>query len=311
MKKKRSAWMLRKASPRLLIVDDQPVNIYLMCEVFPSNYEIFIAMNGKQALEICEKSLPDLILLDIVMPEMDGLTLCQLFKKQAAMRDIPIIFVTALQSNEEENACWEAGGVDFVTKPINPLTLLNRVNAHLTLKFQNEYLRELTLIDELTDIANRRAFDERIHIDFHHAKRTKTSLGILMIDVDDFKYYNDKYGHQAGDECLFKIATVLRSTLNRATDLIARYGGEEFICLMPDVNQKNALLIAEKIRSDVQKLRIKHAQSTVTPVVTVSIGVVIYPDTPCQSSQDLIEVADKRLYEAKSKGRNQVCSEGL
>jgi diguanylate cyclase (GGDEF)-like protein len=300
--------IIPKAHPRLLIVDDQPVNIHQMRQVFPSNYEVFIATNGEDALEVCAKSAPDLILLDIMMPKMSGLELCRILKNQPATHDIPIIFVTTLQSTEEETACWEAGCVDFVTKPVNLTTLCNRVHAHLTIKFQNEYLLELALIDGLTNIANRRAFNERINLDFHRAKRTKTSLGAILIDVDLFKNYNDQYGHLAGDKCLCKIAAVLQSTINRATDLVARYGGEEFICLIPETDQKNALLLAEKMRSAVQNLKIKHHQSTVAQVVTISLGLAIYPDTPCKSFHDLIEMADKRLYEAKSKGRNQVCS---
>jgi diguanylate cyclase (GGDEF)-like protein len=125
--------------------------------------------------------------------------------------------------------------------------------------------------------------------------------------VDIFKSYNDQFGHQAGDECLRQIAAVLKATLNRATDLVARYGGEEFICLIPETDQKSALLLAEKLRSAVQHLKIKNLQSSVAPVVTISLGLAIYPDTPCKSYHDLIKMADKRLYEAKSKGRNQAC----
>ena len=273
--------ILPKAHPRLLIVDDQPINIHLMSQVFPSDYEIFIATNGEQALEICAKSPPDLILLDIVMPGISGLEVCRILKANQDTSDIPIIFITTIQSTEEETACWEAGGVDFVRKPVNLTTLLNRVNSHLTLKFQNEYLRELALIDGLTNIANRRAFDKRINLEFYRAKRLKTSLGIIIIDVDFFKNYNDKYGHQAGDECLCKIAAVLQSTLSRSTDLVARYGGEEFICLIPDIDKKNALFIAEKLRGAVENLKIKNTESPVAPVVTVSIGLAIYPDDSC------------------------------
>ena len=298
--------ILPKAHPRLLIVDDQPINIHLMSQVFPSDYEIFIATNGEQALEICAKSPPDLILLDIVMPGISGLEVCRILKANQDTSDIPIIFITTIQSTEEETACWEAGGVDFVRKPVNLTTLLNRANSHLTLKFQNEYLRELALIDGLTNIANRRAFDKRINLEFYRAKRLKTSLGIIIIDVDFFKNYNDKYGHQAGDECLCKIAAVLQSTLSRSTDLVARYGGEEFICLIPDIDKKNALFIAEKLRGAVENLKIKNTESPVAPVVTVSIGLAIYPDDSCKTYQELIEIADKRLYEAKSKGRNQI-----
>jgi len=304
---KSSNFIITKTQPRLLIVDDQPGNIHSMRNVFPSNYEIFIATNGEQALKICAESLPDLILLDIMMPKMNGLELCHILKNQPSTQNIPIIFVTTLHSAKEETACWEAGAVDFVTKPVNIITLRNRVNVHLTLKFQNEYLRQLALIDGLTRIANRRAFDKRIDIEFHRAQRTKTNLGVIIIDVDFFKYYNDTYGHQEGDKCLCKIASVLHSGLSRATDLVARYGGEEFICLILDADLKTVLLIAEKLRKAVLHLKIKNPKSTIAPIVTISLGVAIYPDTPCKVYNDLIKVADNNLYKAKSKGRNQVC----
>lgn len=299
--------MTPKTHPRILIVDDQAINIHQISQVLPANYEVFMATSAEQALEICAKTPPDLILLDIMMPTMNGLEFCRILKKQPEMQDIPVIFVTALQSTEEENACWAAGAVDFVTKPVNFMTLLNRVNAHLTLYFQKAYLRELALVDGLTGIANRRAFDERIKIDFHRAQRTKTSLGVILIDVDFFKSYNDQYGHPAGDECLCQIAALLQSTFKRSTDLVARYGGEEFICLITDTEEKSLLLIAEKICHAVQHLKIKHTQSKVAPMVTISLGLAIYPNTPCKCYQDLIEVADKRLYKAKLNGRNQVC----
>lgn len=301
-----SKFLIHKAHPRLLIVDDQPINIHLMHQAFPPHYEVFVATHGEQALDMCAKSTFDIILLDILMPGMTGLELCRRLKSNPDTQDIPIIFVTALQSIEEETACWEAGGVDFVTKPVNLTTLRNRVIAHLTLKFQNEYLRELAMIDGLTHIANRRAFDERILIEFNRSQRKKTPLGIIVLDVDDFKRYNDKYGHQAGDACLVKIAAKLQSILNRATDLVARYGGEEFICILPDTDKKGIQFIAEKLRKAVQSLKLKNANSTVASVVTMSLGCAIYPDTLYKSYQDMIEAADKCLYQAKSKGRNQV-----
>lgn len=293
--------------PRLLIVDDQPINIRLIREIFPPEYNIFMATSGEQALKICEQSQPDLILLDVVMPKMDGLQLCRLLKKNPVTHDIPIIFVTGLQSFDEETACWDAGCVDFVMKPINPVTLRNRVNVHLALKLQTELLRSLALIDGLTGIANRRSFDERIEMEFSRVKRTKQSLAVLMIDVDLFKQYNDKYGHPAGDQCLRNIAMLLKSNLNRPADFVARYGGEEFVCLLPETNEYGAKRIGEKLRCAVEHLGLENAKSTVVPVITVSIGIAVYPDTPSLSCNDLVEAADRQLYEAKRKGRNQVC----
>ncbi|MDF1757557.1 MAG: diguanylate cyclase [Legionellaceae bacterium] len=289
---------------RVLIVDDQPASIKLLNGFFAEEYEVFMATSGKQALEICEKSLPDIILLDVVMPDMDGLQLCMLLRKNTKTKDIPVIFITSLQSTDDETACWEAGGVDFVNKPINPTTLRNRIKSHLTLKFQSEYLKKLALSDALTMIANRRCFDERLDLDFRRAKRNNQSMALLLIDVDNFKTFNDEYGHQTGDECLRKIASTLTSSLNRPADLAARYGGEEFVCLLPETEERGAYFIAEKILKKVRELRINTLTKEVVNSPTVSIGVAIYPSLGLTSIESFIKEADARLYLAKKHGRN-------
>ena len=294
---------------RMLIVDDQPLNIRLIHHLFETEFDIFMATNGKQALNVCAHSPPDIILLDVMMPEMDGLQLCRNLKQQPETQTIPVIFITALQSAEDETACWEAGCVDFINKPINPLTLRNRVKAHLLLKLQAEFLHELAFVDGLTGIANRRCFDERLQLEFFRSQRSGQSLALLMIDVDFFKNYNDQYGHQAGDESLRQIATVLHSNLQRSTDLVARYGGEEFACLLPDTDKKGAISIAEKLLTNIQALNIENLSSEVGSVLTISIGVAIYPSTKISLPKLLIKAADAQLYNAKQNGRNKVCSE--
>ena len=188
----------------------------------------------------------------------------------------------------------------------NPTTLRNRVKVHLTLKFQNEYLRQLALIDGLTGIPNWRCFEEQLKLEFQRAKRTNTSLALLMIDVDHFKQYNDQYGHQAGDDCLRKIAEVLKKTMLRAGDLTARYGGEEFVCILPDTDAKGAALIANKLLAETRKLHIENALCEVLPIITMSIGFAVYSSNNVSSPEDLITAADIQLYSAKNNGRNIV-----
>ncbi len=300
------AFRLNNQRATLLVVDDQPTNIRLIHSILVTDYEIFMATTGQKALEICDNRIFDLILLDVMMPEMSGLELCKILKKQANTKEIPVIFITSSQSLDEETACWGAGCVDFINKPFNPTTLRNRVKVHLTLKFQNEYLRQLALIDGLTGIPNRRCFEEQLKLEFQRAKRTNTSLALLMIDVDYFKQYNDQYGHQAGDDCLRKIAEVLKKTMLRAGDLIARYGGEEFVCILPDTESKGAAAIANKLLAEIQKLHIDNALSEVMPMITISIGFAVYSSNNIDSPEGLITAADIQLYSAKNNGRNIV-----
>lgn len=303
------AEMLYHRRPRLLVVDDEPINIRLIHNVFHTDHDVFMATDGEQALQLCAtaSALPDLILLDVVMPGLDGLELCRLLKKNPQTWSIPVIFVTAHQSSDEENACWDAGGVDFVNKPINLLTLRNRVKSHLTLKFQTDHMREMAFVDGLTGVANRRHFEERLDLEFRRCRRSGVPLAILMLDVDFFKRYNDCYGHQAGDECLRRVAATLKSCLGRPGDLTARYGGEEFICLLPEIDWTGAEAIGEKMVAAVRSLGMPHRESEAALVVTVSAGMAVAPPSYSVSADNLIAEADAQLYRAKREGRNRLC----
>lgn len=210
---------------RLLVVDDQPGNVRLMFGMFGSEHEVLIASDGAQALRLCREMLPDLVLLDVQMPGLSGLQVCRELKLSQETQTIPVIFVTGDEGAEAEKACWDAGGVDFVVKPVNAVTLRNRVRTHLALKFQADALREMAYMDGLTGVANRRHFDQCLDLPWQAAAREQTALGLIMMDVDHFKRYNDHYGHQAGDDCLRAIASTLRHHLKRPLDLLAHYGG--------------------------------------------------------------------------------------
>ncbi|MBS7663232.1 diguanylate cyclase [Pseudomonas lalucatii] len=292
---------------RLLVVDDEPVFVRLIHQLFSAEHEVFMATSSEQALDICAHSAPDLILLDVVMPGMDGLELCRRLKQLPQAQAIPVIFVTARESLDEETACWAAGGVDFVNKPFNPLTLRNRVNVHLALKFQADRLREMAFVDGLTGIANRRQFEERLELEFRRSRRNGSALALLMIDVDFFKPYNDRYGHQAGDECLRRVASLLKASMSRPGDLAARYGGEEFVFLLPETNEAGARVIAQRLVDAVRQLNLEHLDSAVAAVVTISIGAAVLGPDSSESCRALVTLADAQLYRAKKQGRGRVC----
>ena len=292
--------------PRLLIVDDQPVNIQALYQIFAKDSEVFMATNGQQAIDVCRQKMPDLILLDVLMPEMDGITVCAILKADPETQNIPIIFVTSQESPEEETRGLEVGAVDFITKPVNPAVVRARVRTHLTLKVQSDALRALASIDGLTGIPNRRLFDERLDVEWRAACRAERSLAVIMIDVDHFKKYNDHYGHLEGDTCLKRVASSLLENGWRARDMAARYGGEEFVCLMPETDLVGAMAKAESLRARVEALGIDHAQSANAECVTISVGVATMTPTDDSSATDLLGAADEQLYEAKQSGRNRV-----
>ncbi|WP_317202451.1 diguanylate cyclase [Janthinobacterium sp.] len=294
---------------RILVVDDQPMNIRLLHQILSREHSVFMATGGEQALALCRKSPPDLVLLDVVMPGMGGLEVCRRLKGHPDTEAIPVIFVTGSSQSEEENACWEAGAVDFVNKPVNHLTLRHRVHAHLQLKFQADALRAMAFADGLTGIANRRLFDETLEAEWRRCSRGGATLALLMLDVDYFKRYNDRYGHQAGDDCLKRIAATLRAALMRPSDLVARYGGEEFVCLLAETDAAGAMATAERLEAAVRGLAIEHIDSTVAAVVTISSGAAVaqpHLDGGADGAA-LVRRADAALYRAKQMGRGRAC----
>ncbi len=293
---------------KLLVVDDQPINIQVLYQTFSADYDVCMATNGEQALKVCAEQNPDLILLDIEMPGMNGYEVCLRLKADSATKNVPVIFVTAHVDEASETQGLDVGAVDFIYKPINPNIVRARVKTHITLKTQADLLRDWVYIDGLTNVNNRRYFDERLNSEWNRATRNHTELSLLLLDVDFFKRYNDYYGHQAGDDCLRKVAAAIKNTMKRPTDLVARYGGEEFACLLPDTNLEGALYLAEAIKQAIIALNITHTGSTIIPQVTVSVGVCIKPADYQGNPETLLRRADLQLYNAKESGRNRVCS---
>jgi diguanylate cyclase (GGDEF)-like protein len=294
--------------PKLLVVDDQPINIQVMHQIFGADYQVFMATNGEQALSICQSNPPDLVLLDVVMPGVDGFEVCTQLKNNPATRNIPVIFVTAHSDAAQETHGLSVGAVDFISKPVNPAVVRARVKTHLTLKFQSDLLRNLVFLDGLSGVFNRRYFDQQLAVEWARAARNHTALSLIMVDVDHFKLFNDRYGHQAGDDCLRQIALTLKSSLRRPTDLVARYGGEEFACILPDTGFEDALAITQEMERQVRAQKIPHEFSPFDGVVAASLGLATSIVQPGSSAAALVGLADAQLYQAKQAGRGRVCA---
>ena len=293
----------------ILIVDDVPTNVQILAEALCAVYRIKVASNGVDALKIAQRERPDLILLDVMMPGMDGFEVCRQLKENAQTDKIPVIFVTAKNADSDEERGLNLGAVDYITKPFVIPIAKARIRNHIRLKQQADLLESLSLLDALTCIPNRRRFDEALASEWKRAMRDGTPLSLLMIDIDHFKQYNDYYGHGAGDVCLQMVATELSKGVARPSDLVARYGGEEFVVILPETDQASALLIAERLRQRIEKLGLPHACSEAESVVTISVGLSTQNGiTEALLPQILNDAADKSPYMAKESGRNRVCS---
>ncbi len=293
------------ARPKILVVDDIPSNVHVLSRILKDDYDIYFATDGEKALDLVQTRLPDLVLLDIMMPGMDGYEVCARIKADPATHDIPVIFISAKSEVEDETRGLEVGAIDFITKPISPPIVKARVRNHLLLKRQTDLLRSLSFLDGLTGIANRRRFDESIAREWRRCARSRQPLSLILLDVDHFKSYNDHYGHQAGDECLRTVAAVLADRVKRTGDLVARYGGEEFVCLLPETEEEGAMQVAERLRSAVAESAIPHAHSSVASHVTISLGVATVIPNVEVAPATLTQTADQLLYQAKRGGRNR------
>lgn len=306
----------------ILIVDDNPTNLSVLSHTLKNaGFKVRVAVDGESAIEQVEYDPPDLILLDVLMPGLDGFETCIRLRSNSITQDIPIVFITALSDRENKLKGLTIGAVDYITKPFQEEEVLARVRIHLRLRFLtqklaqqaaalqkvNQELQSLAVVDSLTQVANRRRFDEYLHQEWRRLRREQQPLSLILCDVDYFKRYNDTYGHQAGDACLKQIAQAIVRTIKRPADLVARYGGEEFAIILPNTDVAGVMQIAESILQQVQKLKIVHAKSEVSEYVTLSLGVI--SQVPSQDSlpEFLIASVDVALYAAKARGRNTYC----
>jgi diguanylate cyclase (GGDEF)-like protein len=295
--------------PQLLIVDDQPLNIRLLHQIFQADHEVFVATNGEDALAFCRTHLPDLILLDVLMPGLNGYEVCRRLRRDPRTCDIPVIFVTSQNDSSEEEDGLAVGAADFIAKTASANVMRARVHTHITLKRQADLLRSLAHIDGLTGLANRRHFDDKLAAEWRRCGRSGKPLSLILIDIDHFKRYNDCYGHPAGDECLREVSACLRAGFTRSHDLVARYGGEEFACVLPETPLEGAEAQAQLLEDAVRALRIRNEKSDVAyGIVTISLGVAVAMPSMDDRRTDLIACADRALYMAKDAGRGQVMS---
>lgn len=313
--------MLDNKPASILIVDDDPAMILTLRKVLADLGHIRFAIRGADALRLIAEAAPDIVLLDAEMPGMSGFEVCRAIHADPSLAELPVIFVTSHTDADFEESGFNAGAVDFIGKPFKPRTVQARVKTHLRLKAVTELLRAQATTDDLTQLRNRRAFDEALRVEWARALRSKEPLALLMIDVDHFKRFNDYYGHAAGDDCLRQVAEVLRASMLRVADQAARYGGEEFAVLLPGTDMAGGLRVADKLLAAMKQAQMPHAESPVAPHVTVSIGVSAL-DEDCEAwhqstadsrvptvtaalPKDLVRAADLALYAAKHAGRDR------
>lgn len=293
----------------LLIVDDEKMNLKILTNILVSEYTIFTATNGKEAINKAREYNPDLILLDILMPEMDGYQTLSEIKNCDQIKKTPVIFITGLDSDEDEEKGLSLDAADYITKPFGAMIVKIRVRNQIQIINQMRTIERLIMTDQLTELPNRRSFDERLNMEWRKAVRENVPISMLMIDVDKFKTLNDTYGHQKGDIVLQTIAKVFNKALKRPGDFSARWGGEEFIVLLPSTGIDGALEIAERIRREVEKAEIPAeipGEEDKTIKITVSIGIDSQVPVHGSSKEILVSNADKALYAAKEAGRNRI-----
>ena len=297
---------MEKSKPTILIVDDVSSNLMLLSNLLKDDYNLKIAKDGVKAIEIMNKYHKeiDLILLDIIMPEMDGYEVCKRLKSQEETKNIPIIFVSTNDSLESEEYGLKIGAVDYIKKPYSPPIVKIRIKNIVGLKLKTDQLEELSLIDGLSQIPNRRHFDKDYLKRFKDISANDGSFAVLMIDIDYFKFYNDNYGHGMGDETIVKIAQSLQATL-RDEDFVARYGGEEFVVILSNINLEYAEDVSERLLTSIRDLRITHKHSSIEDFVTISIGTHFKSKIAEEEKSKFLVMADQALYKAKENGRNQ------
>lgn len=307
----------------ILVVDDNLQNIQLLASIMEEcGYEYVIAMNGHEALESIKVDVPDLILLDVMMPDMDGYEVCKNIKSDGRFQDIPVIFLTSKQDKEDIVKGFNMGGVDYVTKPFNEVELKMRIKTHCELKrikdeqqkafeelknkniLLEEALIQLEIVsitDPLTTIYNRRFMMARIEEEIARCDRTGSEFSIILCDIDNFKIVNDRYGHDCGDVVLVETANLMKS-ISRELDTIARWGGEEFLCLLPDTDRQGALQLAERMRKSLEESEFAFYGEDLQVTMTCGVAQYIKGD----GIDSVIKRADKALYAGKDGGRNCV-----
>jgi len=292
--------------PIILIVDDELSSLKILNQILSNDYDILMAKSGEEALELAVSEIPDLILLDVIMGDMSGYDVLLKLKKLPETSLTPVIFITGLTSAEDEEKGLILGASDYIAKPYLDVVVRARVKTQINNVRQRREIERLSMTDALTGIPNRRSFDFRLALEWAHSIREKKPISILMIDLDNFKIYNDTYGHLQGDMMLKTVAGALATAAKRAQDIAARIGGEEFAILLPNTEMQAATDIARNLCQTIRNTVVYTADGIKTSI-TVSIGVACARPSPGDLAENLIAQADARLYQAKGEGRNRVC----
>ena len=319
---------------KILVVDECPSEIELLTVILTlQGYKIEQTPQVNLAFKSAITRPPDIILLDLGQPDIDSFEVCQQLGANPTTRDIPIIFISAIDRIDCKIRAFKCGASDYITRPFDISEVIARINHQLQisrlkielklknarlerelLKRQlvekkllnlNQQLDKLASIDGLTQVANRRIFDEFLTREWQRGQREQQDLALIFCDLDYFKLYNDSLGHQSGDFCLRKVAQTISSAVRRPADLVARYGGEEFTIILPQTSAQNALQVAEKIRLKVKQLCLPHPESPISKYVSLSLGVSCVIPQPKYDKKQLINTADRALYEAKKQGRDR------
>ncbi len=294
------------ALQKVLVVDGSAASRQTLSDLLRGDYSVLLAKNGEEGLEMARRYLPDVVLLEVVMPDLDGYEVLRRLKEDERTSSICVVFLTGLDVPEAEEVGLNAGASDYVTKPFHSAVVKARVDLHMQVVRQRRMLESLANIDGLTELPNRRLFDTVLATEWARASRTGSPLSLALMDVDFFKRYNDCYGHAMGDQALRLVARALHKRVQRRADTAARYGGEEFVVVMPETPPEGALELAEKLRLAVQRLGVAHKRSSAADCLTLSIGVACSATDAVSTAEALIERADERLYRAKKTGRNRV-----
>ncbi len=290
----------------ILIVDDERFNLNVLSDLLRPLYTLSLAKNGAQALERAGTHHPDLIILDTGLPDMDGFELIRQFKAMDKTKDIPVLFIVPGGQTEEEEKGLELGASDFITKPFHPLLIKSRVRSHLRIVRQRKLLESIALLDGLTEIPNRRKFDERFPREWKRSSRAREPLSLALLDVDFLKRYNEVNGHTRGDEALREVAGILSQSLKRPADFAARMENGKFVMLLPDTPATGAMEFCEHIRAAIAELGLEHPGSHVADRLTASIGGSTHVPDASVDPHFLMELAENMLREAKRNGRNAV-----
>lgn len=293
------------ADCQVLIVDDQLTSCMVLESMLQDIVSCAWVNSGPEAIDYCKNHSPDLVLMDVHMPNLDGHDTSQILRDIPERSEIPVIFVTSATTDDEETRCWDSGCVDFVTKPVNACTLRNRVKSHLHHKLKNDLLEQLIYIDKLTGSYNRHFLDDYLPRVIKDGKRNNTSVSLILYDVDYFKRYNDRYGHIEGDKCLIKMSTTIADNLLRPMDRLIRVGGEEFLVVLPNTDEQGANLVSKRLLDSISMLNIPHEDSEFSHV-TLSAGVITKPAQDARTIDFIMLQVDKNLYTAKNLGRNCV-----